>query len=747
MDDEIVPEPKTDDEINASLDNTEYLLRYILGSQLARFSAADKERISHAISFARDKHMGQIRASGEPYFRHPIETAKILAEYCPDTDSIIAALLHDVVEDCGCSPDDRKALVKEVVALFNPNVYHLVDGVTKISNLRFNSRIDEKMENLRKMIISMARDIRVIFIKLADRLHNMRTLGALPPEKRVRISGDTRLIYAPLANRLGMTKMKSELEDLAMLYLNPVEYRMISDKLKTTRERDEQVVELARRQLIEEMQRAGLDAEVKGRQKHIYSIYGKMQRRNLEFESIYDIIGVRVICDETKHCYDVLGIVHHIWHPIHGQFDDYISVPKENGYQSLHTTVHGPKGTRLEVQIRTREMNRFAEVGMAAHWKYKEGSNRYNEKLVDLVALIRETADNLQDVYNPSEYWEILSKEVFEDRVFVYTPKDDVYDLPAGATPLDLAYYIHSQIGNECCGAKVNGKQVPLATKLVNGDRVEIQRSKSTHPVRDWMQIAQTPRAWSKIRHYLRTSDFEDNYKRGRESLVRSLRARGIPNDWDTIEKHITPHLKVFRMAQFKDIIAEIGLGALSTQQVINRCWQDIPLKSTLKKTTRKSIPKIAPKGVLIGGLNNVEIHFAGCCTPLPGEDILGYVTVGRGVTVHTSDCPSLNKFRSRSLSGRILVASWDLMHPPIRTVQLRIDATDHKGLLTDLAGVVTGENISITGVNSSLIRGNTVHLTFTLAISSIEQLERLRTLLMQRKGVNSVYRVKKAQD
>lgn len=708
-------------------------MEYICASGLDKMSEAEKEKLSKAIDFAREMHKTQVRASGDPYIIHPIETARILMSYCPDTDCIVAALLHDTVEDCSVHPEQIKKL-------FGENILHIVEGVTKISNLKFNSKHTEKVENLRKMIMAMATDLRVVFIKLADRLHNMETIEYLRPDKRVRISNDTLNVYAPLANRLGMTRMRCELEDLAMRWVHPLEFHDITNKIRETRERDEQVVKLARERLQKEMEQAGIHAEVLGRTKHIYSIYRKMMRRSLDFNEIYDIIGIRVICDELKHCYDVLGIVHLIWHPMHGMFDDYISVPKENGYQSLHTTVMGPLGSRLEVQIRTHKMNYFAEEGMAAHWKYKEGG-RQDEELVEKIAWIRHTVESLTDVKNPNEFMDAFTKDVFADRVFVFTPQGDVFDLPANATPLDFAYYVHTNVGNHCQGAKVNDKIAPLKQTLQNGDKVEILTSNHTRPSRDWLQIAKTPRARNKIRHYLRKCDYDINLKRGHEMLVRALRARGLATDWESIERQMTPHLKILRVKVFKDAISEIGLGTLTTQQVIDNCWPNTKKKQnkTVATTHKRNYVN---QGVIVGGLSDAVVKFAGCCSPIPGEDIVGYVTVGKGVTIHTSNCPNIKRLSSKE-NSRILLATWDLMNPPMRNTQIRIEALVRPRLLSDLVNVFSNENVMISSVNSTT-KGSNFYITFNVPVSGTEHLDHLCTQLKQKKGVLSVSRVKK---
>ncbi|NLD61693.1 bifunctional (p)ppGpp synthetase/guanosine-3',5'-bis(diphosphate) 3'-pyrophosphohydrolase [Candidatus Sumerlaeota bacterium] len=725
------------DQLIQILDNTPELLKYILGASFDKVSIADKEKISHAIDLTRETHKGQLRASGDPYFVHPVRTAQILADFCPDTDGIIAALLHDTIEDCNLSPQVLQDTFGETVLM-------LIEGVTKISNLHFYSKHEEKSENLRKMILAMGKDLRVIFIKLADRLHNMQTMEYLRAEKRTRISQDTLSVYAPLANRLGMTRMRCQLEDLAMRWVHALEYHDIASRISATHDRDEKVVTMAREQLEHEMQQAGIKAEVLGRTKHIYSIYRKMQKRNLDFDEICDIIGVRVICTELKHCYDVLGIAHQIWHPVHGMFDDYISVPKENGYQSLHTTVIGPLGSRLEVQIRTVQMNINAEEGMAAHWSYKEGGHS-DENIIDRIARIRRTVDTLLDAGDPNNFMDAFTKDVFQDRVFVFTPQGDVIDMPVNATPLDFAYYVHSKVGDHCQGAKVNDKIATLKQKLQNGDRVEIITSPHTHPVRDWLQIAKTARAWSRIRHYLRTCEYEINFKRGKEMLARTLRVKGLNTDWASIESHITPHIKILRVTKFENAIAEIGLGTLTTAQIISRCWaEDLQAKQAkTPKVPNKSIQ--SAKGVIVGGISNAEIRFAKCCNPLPGEDIVGYVTVGKGVTIHTTSCKNITKLKGRSPSGRVLVASWDLMNPTTRSVQVRLECNDRKGLLSDLAGVIASENISISGVNSES-RDNVFHGLFTLEISGSSQLSRVCKKLSQSKGVIRVTRLRKSQ-
>jgi GTP pyrophosphokinase len=702
------------------------VLEYILGDQRQRYADPDLELLRRAYVFAREAHEGQTRASGEPYINHCIEVARILADRRMDSNTLAAALLHDTVEDCKVTRDRLTTDFGQIVA-------DLVDGVTKISSLQFGSRREEQVENLRKMILSMAKDIRVILIKLADRLHNLRTLQFLPPEKQAKIARDTMDIYAPLANRLGMIRIKSELEDGAMLYLYPEEYRDVMKRVALKRAAREALVQKAIDGLRGDLAAHGIKAEIAGRPKHLYSIFLKMKTQNIPFDEVYDLMAIRVICDDIPTCYDILGVVHNRWRPIQGRFKDYIALPKENMYQSLHTTVVGPGGERLEIQVRTQEMHKFAEEGIAAHWKYKEGHKGRHE-LEDKLLWLRRLTDWLNEVRDPGEFMDALRKDVFSDTVFCFTPMGDVIELPAGATPLDFAYSIHSNVGESCVGAKVNNRIVPLRYALQNGDIAEILTSKNGHPSVDWLDIVKTSRARTKIKHWIRTKHYAENVERGREMLAKALRARNIPLEWAVVQEKAQPLLKNFKVASFDDLLGEIGFGGILAQSVVSRAFPEA--EAAPRKVPKKGSRKKASLGVLVEGIPNATLRYACCCAPVPGDPIIGFVTLGRGVTIHNRKCRSLrSNLNDNGTSAKLVTVEWDLQHPPIRRVSLRVECMDRKGLLADITTTITSMNIFILE-SKTKSRGEIAVLKFVVEVKNTEQMNVLFNQLRQVKGV-----------
>lgn len=708
------------------IEDSEGVLDYVLGDARERYPAGDREILRRAFEFARQAHSGQTRASGEPYVSHCVEVAHILAEPRMDTAVLAAALLHDTIEDCKVNHDT-------LAADFGPQVADLVEGVTKISSLQFGSRREQQVENLRKMILAMARDIRVIIIKLADRLHNIRTLQYLAPEKQMKIAQDTMDVYAPLANRLGMTRVKSELEDGAMYFLHAAEYRDISERVALKKVEREVLVRKSIDTLRSEIESHGLKAEISGRSKHIFSIYQKMMKQSLPFDEIYDLIGLRVICSSTAMCYDVLGIIHNLWKPIHGRFKDYIAMPKENGYQSLHTTVVGLGGERLEIQVRTAEMHRFAEEGIAAHWKYKEGKKGKSD-LEDKLIWLRRLTDWLNEVRDPSEFMDALHENIFADTVFCFTPQGDVIELPADATPLDFAYAIHSNVGDTCVGAKVNKKIVPLRSTLQNGDFVEILTSKTGHPSADWLEIVRTQRARTKIKHWLKAKNFSENVERGRDLLAKALRTRDLPLDWEKVEAKLASFFKSYKVTSFQELLGEIGFGGLLAQNVVQRGYPES--EQPPAKVPKKGSRAKKSQGVVVEGIANTMLRYAGCCSPVPGDPIIGFVTIGRGVTIHTRNCPNLrNATSTNDGEAKLVRAEWDLQHPPTRRVSIRIECLDRKGLLADITNCITTMNIFILE-SKTKSKADTAVLRFLIEVRNIEQLNHLFTQLRQVKGV-----------
>jgi GTP diphosphokinase / guanosine-3',5'-bis(diphosphate) 3'-diphosphatase len=711
----------------AHIRSSEEALDYILQDSRENYSGDDQGLVRRAYEFARHSHEGQLRASGDPYLDHCVEVARILVGIRMDALTVAAALLHDTLEDC-------KVTNATLTEQFTPQIADLVEGVTKISSLQFGSRREQHVESLRKMILAMAKDIRVIIIKLADRLHNMRTLGFLSPDRRHKIAQDTMDVYAPLANRLGMTRIKGELEDLSMLCLMPDEYREIAALVAKRKAERVDLVERAIEALRSALQAQGIEAEIVGRPKHLWSIYSKMRKQRLRFEEIYDLVALRVICDSVGVCYDILGIVHSMWKPIQGRFKDYVAVPKENGYQSLHTTVLGPDGERFEVQVRTRSMHKFAEEGIAAHWKYKEG-HKGKHDLEEKLVWLRRLTDWLKDV-RPSELMDALNQDVFADTVFCFTPRGDVLELPAGSTPLDFAYSIHTNVGETCVGAKVNKRIVSLRYTLQNSDIVEIITSKTGHPSADWLDIVRTSRAKTKIKHWVKTKNFQENAERGRELLAKALRARNIPLDWSVVEEKVAPLYRSYKVNNFDDLMAEIGFGGVLSQTVAHRAFPESTEPAAPKAQPRKGSRRRTSQGVVVEGIHNAMLRYANCCSPVPGDPIVGFVTIGRGVTVHNRACPNLrNAVAHNGGEAKLVQAEWDMQHPPQRRVSLRLECTDRKGLLADITGTITAMNISI-HESKSKSKGDTAIIKFVIEVRNLDQINQLLNQLRQVKGV-----------
>jgi len=677
-----------------------------------------RELIERAYAVAERAHAGQVRKSGEPYIQHPLAVAFLLADLGMDPDTIAAGLLHDVVED---SDIDLKRLAQE----FGPGVANLVDGVTKLEQIdRFSQKSEglrdaRESESLRKMFIAMAEDIRVVIIKLADRLHNMRTLDPLPEERRKAFARETLEIFAPLTNRLGVWQWKWELEDLSLRYLDPTTYAEIASLILERRpEREASIqrhIETLKRKLVEE----GIEAEITGRPKHIYSIYRKMQRKGVPFSQVYDVRGIRVITQTVPDCYRILGVVHGLWKPIPGEFDDYIATPKDNMYQSLHTAVVGDDGKTLEVQIRTWEMHRIAEYGIAAHWRYKEGGKR-DEVFEAKIAWLRSLMEWRQEVTDAGEFVDAMKTDVFQDRVYAFTPKGKIIDLPVGATPIDFAYYVHTEIGHRCRGAKVNDRWVGLDYQLRTGDRVEIITSKRAAPSRDWLNPAlgyvKTSRARTKIRQWFRRRDREQNIAQGREIVERELKRLGMEHlSHETVAR-------LFNYEKLDDFHAAVGFGDINSQQIAGK------IAETRSRAEEKLLPTPPPpmqaiEGIQIQGTGGLLTRLARCCHPLPGDEIIGYITRGRGVTVHRRDCPNILRLRN---TERLIEVSWGTRLQTV-PVTIRITAYDRTRLLHEISGIISAENINMAAVNVGR-RKNIVTLYITVEINDIAQLSRVLT-------------------
>jgi GTP pyrophosphokinase len=696
------------------------------------YPQADLEPIGRAYRFAAEAHLGQKRASGEPFITHPIACAQILAELGIDPVAVQAALLHDV-------PEDTDFALADIEERFGPDVARLVDGVTKLSRLSTHSHEEHQAENIRKMFLAMAEDVRVVLIKLADRLHNMRTLAALPAEKRLRIARQTSEIYAPLAERLGIWQIKWELEDLAFKELEPDAFRQLAAQLETRRKSREAYIEKAIEVLREALAAAGIEAELSGRPKHIQSIWRKMQRKGAELDEIYDVNAVRVLVDELRDCYAALGVVHSLWRPIPGQFDDYIAMPKGNLYQSLHTAVIALDGRPLEVQIRTEAMHRVAEVGIAAHWRYKEGPIGKSDRDYDAkLAWVRQLIDWQREVSDATEFVEGLKLDVFHDQVFVFTPKGEVKDLPAGSTPLDFAYRIHTDVGHRTIGAKVNNRLVPLDYRLKTGDIVEVVTTKAAHgPSRDWLKIVRTTHAREKIRQWFKRRERDENIIHGREALDRELRRLGRTSLERIGGDKLADMASAYRFSAVDDFLAAVGYGAVSAQQAVMRL-------GVVDDTSEKILPAVAPPapprtgGVRVKGVGDVLVRYGKCCHPIPGDPILGYVTRGKGVTVHLRSCPTVLNERD---VNRLIEVEWEGGMQQTYPIAIRIEAYDRTGLLSDISNVVAENKVNILAANVTTNPDHTATVVATLQVASVAQLARVLSRL---EGLKDVYTVQR---
>jgi GTP pyrophosphokinase len=709
-----------------------------LESLLAQYlPESEVASVRRACEVAEQAHGDQLRVSGEPYITHPLSVAKILAGLRLDTATIVAALLHDVVEDTSIPLED-------IEREFGPEVAHIVDGVTKLTALQLrsdesplvNPREAESAENLRKMFLAMAEDLRVVLVKLADRLHNMQTLQSLRPDKQRRIAQETLEIYAPLANRLGIWDIKWQLEDLSFRYLEPDEYKRIARSLAQRRVEREAYIDQAVGALRAELDTHKIRAEVFGRPKHLYSIYHKMQERGADLTQIYDLLAVRVIVETIPECYNALGVVHGKWHPLPGQIDDYIATPKESGYQSLHTTVVF-SGKPLEIQIRTREMHQVAEYGVAAHWRYKEGK-RQDARYDDKIAWLRQLMDWHKDVSSGAvTFVDSLRTDVFQQQVYVFTPKGEIKELPAGATPLDFAYRIHTEIGHRCVGAKIGGRLVPLTHRLQNGDIVEIVTSRSSRgPSRDWLIPAygylHTANAREKVRQWFRKAAREENIARGRELLDRELKRLGLS------DVKLEDIASAFHYERLDDFFAAMGYGDVHPQQLASRLSGLLP-KPEAPVPTVSAPTDERMGGVRVNGVGDLFTRLARCCNPVPGDQVIGFITRGRGVTVHRADCASV---RNEDEPERLVAVQWGgRTERQLAPVTMRIVAHDREGLLRDLGAVIADEQVNISGINLVLQKDQTAIVSATVDVPDLEKLSRLMARIESVRDVQSVRR------
>ena len=694
------------------------------------FSEAEFQELKAAYDFSAAAHEGQKRQTGEPYFIHPCAVVNILVDLgFDDVSTLVAAFLHDVLEDTPVTSD-------ELEQKFGKEVLELVEGVTKLDKIKFVSAEDEQAENLRKMFFAMAKDYRVIIIKLADRLHNMRTLDALKPEKQIKIATQSLKIYAPLAGRLGLSFVKCELEDLAMRYLYPDDYYELVEFIKTKSKERQQFIEKICDELKAKLQELGIEGEVNGRQKHLYGIYKKMLKQGKNIEQIYDISAVRVIVNEVQDCYTVLGAIHTMWMPLPGRFKDYIAMPKPNGYQSLHTTVITKFKETFEIQIRTYEMHRIAEYGIAAHWKYKEGKTGATN-IDDQINWLREVMDTQRESSDSHEFLENIEGNVFTDEVYVFTPKGKVLNLPVGSTTVDFAYAIHSAVGNKCIGAKVNGKIVPLNTVLNTGDIVEILTTNSGKgPSRDWIKFVKTASARTKIRQYFKKEMKEENIKRGKDMLEREAKRRGYNLSELLGTAGLNYIMNRYTLSSIDDLYASVGFGGLTTNQIIVKLIdyfkRDLLSKNPVAeiKTTSTTGKSSSGNGVLIRGYDDFLVRLSHCCNPVPGDKIVGYVSRGRGVSVHCVDCPNVKNMEPE----RLIEAKWDDVISQNFLASLKIYCENKGGILAAVTTIISNMKISITGAFARSDNDNgTAEITVMLEVKSTDQVEdvikKLKTL------------------
>lgn len=714
-------------------------LEDILEKVAAYNPAADLEVIKKAYVFSGVVHQGQTRLSGEAYLTHPIEVAYILTGLKMDGPSIATGLLHDTVED-------THTTIEKIEELFGAEVAALVDGLTKLSRVTFEKKADHEAENFRKMVLAMGRDIRVILIKLADRLHNMRTLGALAPDKQRKIARETLDIYAPLANRLGIGWMKTELEDLAFKYLEPERYSWLEDMVSKALVSREDYIENVKKIIEEKLKEHGVSGDVTGRPKHIFSIHNKMVEQDAEFENIYDIIAFRIIVGSVRECYNVLGIIHSVWKPVPGRFKDYIAIPKANLYQSLHTTVVGPYGVRMEVQIRTEEMHRVSEYGIAAHWKYKEG--RVLEGKDDKsFAWLRQLLEWQRDIKDSDEFMESLKVDLFPQEVFVFTPKGDVKEFTLGATPVDFAYAIHTDIGGKCSGARVNGRMVPLKHKLKNGDVVEIITSQAHHPSKDWLKFVVSSKAKARIRHWIKTDEREKSIDLGKEICEKEFAKHGLEYSKSAKSGEINRIAREgFGLPDMDNLLASIGYGKVSVLQVLGKILPPEKLGQKQKVSPFRRVldrfkpEKVSKSAIIVRGVEDIMVRFARCCTPLPGDDISGFLTHGQGVAVHAANCPNLLHVDR----DRMIEVAWDKKTRTTRPVKIEVVSKNEKGLLADMTNAIKSAdaNISSAEINTSN-DDNRAICRFEVEVNDLEHLKDIIRSLQKIKKVLKVERIK----
>ncbi len=728
------------------MEKKEITIQDIISKRKQHSRRVDTKLIMKAYNVANEKHKGQKRGSGEPYIIHPLNVAYILADIGLDDSTICAALLHDVVEDTDMTDKDLRNM-------FGNEIADMVSGVTKLSSIQFESVEEKQVEDYRKMFLAMGKDIRVILIKLADRLHNMRTLKYLRRDRQIANAKETRDLYAPLANRLGIYSLKWELEDLSFKYLEPEEYHELVEGINKKREERIKFIEKIMADIRVALKKQRIDAEVTGRAKHLYSIYRKMKRDNKTLDQIYDLFALRILVNSVKDCYAALGVVHELYSPMPGRFKDYIAVPKPNMYQSIHTTLLGEKGTPFEVQIRTWEMHKVAEFGIAAHWAYKEASYFGRKQSVkveeDKLAWLRETLEWQKEMQDPQEFLNTLKTELFEDEVYVFTPKGAIKVLPRGATPIDFAYTIHAEIGNRMTGCKINSKMMPIITPLHSGDIVEIITSdNSKGPSRDWLKFVKSSTARNRIKSWFKKAQKAENIEKGKELIEKELKRIGFSHSDLFKSEYIDPMLEKYKYKNLDEMYAAVGFGANSSVKVIARMLQeyrkeheeeDIEKKIEELKKAKQKKPKPSSSGVIVKGIDNCLVKLSKCCNPLPGDEIVGYITRGRGVSVHRKDCYNVKDLISEE--NRMIDVEWYEEEKSTYQAEIEVSSNDRAGLLVDILKELGTTKAKILGVNTKTTKQRIAIIDITVEVENLEELNKVQRVIRK---VDSVYEVKR---
>ncbi|MEN6376082.1 MAG: bifunctional (p)ppGpp synthetase/guanosine-3',5'-bis(diphosphate) 3'-pyrophosphohydrolase [Smithella sp.] len=709
----------------------------ILDKAQAYLTAEELEMIEKAYIYSAKAHQGQVRLSGEPYLTHPMEVAGVLVDMKLDAATIISGLLHDTVED-------TLATIEEIEKEFGKDVAFLVGGLTKISRISLGSQEEKQAENFRKMILAMSADIRILMVRLADRIHNMKTLQYQTPDRKTAIAKETMEIYAPLANRLGINWMKILLEDLSFQHLHPEEYNELSRRVVKTKESRDLYTEEIKSIIRAELEKFSIKGYVEGRAKHLYGIYKKMQEQNLNFDEVYDLMAFRVILDtdNVKACYEALSTVHALWKPVPGRFKDYIAMPKANNYQSLHTTVIGPYGERLEIQIRTKAMHEWAEKGIAAHWKYKEGRTFKDDEDAQIKKL-REMLEMQQEIKDPREFMSNLKLSLFPEEVYVFTPKGDVIAFPKGATPIDFAYSIHTDIGNKCIGAKVNRKIVPLRYELQNGDLVEIMTQAGQHPSKDWLKYVVTTRAISKIKNWINQEEKKSSLMLGRDLLDKEFKRHNLRMSDYAKSEDVKKILAEYSVNSLDELVSQVGFGRISPRQIVNFFLGEEaeettePAPEKVKAKTKSDVPSM---GISLTGVENVLVKFARCCNPIPGDEIVGYISRGRGMTVHTRNCPQVKNLDV----DRTVEVNWDVREKHTYPVRIKVVCDDRKGILTEVSSIISSLDINI---SYAQVETNDLiaTCTFVIDVNNLKQLNQIVVAIKQMKAVKSIERIRKS--